>query len=160
MSIFTPNDVSIEMLNIDKKTQQNAKVTNSNGSVSFGLMPNLNNNLPQGEVILKLGYKGFYNPREKESKGAFGLRHIWDKHRAEINAKSASDIILFIEEVMIPGADIIIDKKKSLEKPLIVESSTGMVIVALKRPLGEDAYYHVVTAYDRKSHPGILVGNL
>lgn len=160
MSIFTPNDVSLEMLNINKKTQQNAKVTNSNGAVSFGLMPKLNDNLPQGEVILKLGYKGFYSPREREPKGAFGLRHIWDKHRTEINAQSASDIILFIEEVMISGAEILIDQNKSLEKPLIVESSTGMVIVALKTPQEEDAYYHVVTAYDRKSHPGTLVGNL
>lgn len=158
MSIFSSNDVSLEMLN--KKTQKNAKVTNSTGQLSFGIIPKLNDKLPQGEVILKLGYKGFYSPGDREPKGAFGLRHIWDKHKTEINAQSASDIILFIEDVMVAGAEILIDRNKSLEKPLIVESKTGMVIVELKMPHEEDAYYSVVTAYDRKSHPGTLVGNL
>ncbi len=158
MSILLPHDVSQQMLN-SKKTK-NAKVTNSNGTCSFGIMPNLNSKFPAGEIILKLGDPGFYDRREKKLKAAFGLRHIWDKHKVEIGATNAFDVIKFIESVITLGAEVLIDSNKDPNKPLIVESTAGMVVVELKQPQGEEPYYSIVTAYDKKRHAGTLVGNL
>ncbi|CAM3273180.1 hypothetical protein [Moritella viscosa] len=158
MSILLPNDVSQQML--DSKKTKNAKVTNSNGTCSFGVMPNLGARFPTGNIILKLGDSGFYDRNERKLKAAFGLRHIWDKHKVEIGATNAFDVIEFIESVITVGAEIIIDQNKDPNKPLIVESTAGMVVVELKQPQGEEPYYSIVTAYDKTRHAGTLVGNL
>lgn len=158
MEVLIPNDISTQTLKA--KNQQNARVTKNDGSGSFGRVPRLNDTFPEGEILLKLGNKGFFDPVSKSLKKAFGLRHIWDKHRQEIGATTAQDIVTFVESVLQSGAEIIIDKNKSPTKPLIVESNVGMVIVELKQPLGENAYYSIITAYVRKSHPGTLMGNL
>ncbi|MCA2486255.1 MULTISPECIES: hypothetical protein [Vibrio] len=158
MNVLLPGDVSHQVLN-NKKTK-NARVTNSKGTTSFGQIPKLNSQFPEAEVILKLGDPGFYDLKVKQLKGAFGLRHIWDKHRSEINAQDASDVVKFIENVIRGGAEVLIEYGKDPNKPIILESSSGMVIVELKRPQGEDPYYSIVTAYDRKSHPGTLMGTL
>lgn len=157
MSVFLATDITHQILT--GKTTKNAKVTNSQGLCSFGIMPTLSPNFPQGNIILKLGDRGFFCPREKKLKGAFGLRHVWDRHAVEIGASSASDVVIFIEQVITQGAEIIFDKKKSPNKPLIVESSTGMVVVELLNIAGVQVY-SIVTAYTRKSHPGVLLGTL
>ncbi|EJG0899092.1 hypothetical protein C4H01_RS24445 [Vibrio parahaemolyticus] len=158
MDVLIPNDISNQKLR--KKTTQNARVTKNDGVGSFGKVPKLNDAFPEGEIVLKLGSSGFFDPISRDLKKAFGLRHIWDKHRTEIGATTAQDVVAFVESVLQSGAEILIDKNKDPSKPLIVESSVGMVIVELKQPQGEDAYYSIITAYDRKSHPGTLVGNL
>ncbi len=91
--------------------------------------------------------------------GAFGLRHIWDKHRNEFNAQDASDIISFVETIITAGADIIVDTNKGPNKPLIVESSAGMAVLEPKNVMNQPSY-SIITAYTRKQHPGVLIGNL
>lgn len=157
MSVFVVTDVTHQILT--GKTTRNAKVTNSQGLCSFGVMPILSPYFPQGEIILKLGDRGFFSQKEKKLKAAFGLRHIWDRHAVEIGASSASDVVIFIEKVITQGSEIIFDKKKSPNKPLIVESSTGMVVVELLNISGVPVY-SIVTAYTRKGHPGVLLGRL
>ena len=34
------------------------------------------------------------------------------------------------------------------------------MILELKKPHGEEPYYSIITAYDRKSHPGVKVHTL
>lgn len=158
MSVLLPSDISGGMLN--KKNTKNAKVTNSNGETTFGVMPRLNDKFPSGNITLKLGDSGFYDHKTKTLKGAFGLRHIWDKHRSEINAGSAEDVVTFVENVLTTGAEVLLDHNKDPNKPLIVESTHGMLVVELKEPQGEEPYYSVITAYVRKSHPGTLLGKI
>ena len=158
MEVLIPNDIcSIKLSN---KSTKNARVTKLDGSHVFGKVPSLNDKFPEGDIILKLGYQGFYNSSNNLLQGAFGLRHIWDKHRAEIGATNAEDVVRFVESILKVGADILIDESKHANKPLVIESSTGMVILELKSPQNEDAYYTIITAYDRKSHPGTLMGNI
>lgn len=158
MDVLIPNDISNGQLN--RKNTKNARVTKLDGSSSFGKIPKLNDLFPEGEIFLKLGERGFYNSRLKILQGAFGLRHIWDRHRSEIGASNAEQIIVFIESVLKCGAEILIDENKYPNKPLVVESSSGMVVLELKRPQNENAYYTIITAYQRKSHPGTLMGQI
>lgn len=158
MNIFNPTDIDNDVL--DKKNMKNSRVTNNKGNLSFGTIPKLNDNFPKGEIHLKLGDSGFYSHNHHEPKGAFGLRHIWDKHGDELNSQNAEDVVKFIESVLQVGAEVIIDPKKSPNKPLIVESNTGMVVVDLKEPQNEEPFYNIITAYDKKAHPGNVMGNL
>lgn len=155
MSLLLPSDITEAVLN-EKKTK-NARVAKSDGSEFFLDLPYMNADFPAGKIILKLGDSGFYNKKTGNLEGAYGLRHIWDKHRTELGATSAEDIVIFLESVLLAGAEVLIDAKKGPNKAIIVESGTGMMILELKKPQGEDPCYSIITAYDRKSHPGIKV---
>jgi len=142
------------------KGTKNARVCTSIGSDFFLDIPSISADFPAGKIILKLGDSGFYNRSSKRLECAYGLRHIWDKHRTEIGATCATDIIIFLEGILHQGAEMLLDSSKGPNKAIVVESGTGMMILELKRPQGEAPYYSVVTAYDRKSHPGILLYTL
>lgn len=107
MNLLLPRDIVEAVLN-DKKTK-NARVTKCDGSEFFLDLPGMNADFPAGKIILKLGDSGFYNKRTKNLEGAYGLRHIWDKHRAEIGATSAEDIVIFLESILLAGAEVLID---------------------------------------------------
>lgn len=158
MSLLLPNDITEAVLN-GKKTK-NARVAKNDGSEFYLDLPYMNADFPAGKIILKLGDSGFYNKRTQNLEGAYGLRHIWDKHRTELGAASAEDIVIFLESILLAGAEVLIDPRKGPNKAIVVESGTGMMILELKKPNGEDPYYSIITAYDRKSHPGTKVHTL
>ncbi|MBJ4267093.1 hypothetical protein JGE07_22555, partial [Salmonella enterica subsp. enterica serovar London] len=99
MNLLLPRDIVEAVLN-DKKTK-NARVAKCDGSEFFLELPSMNADFPAGKIILKLGDSGFYNKRTKSLEGAYGLRHIWDKHRVEIGATSAEDIVIFLESILL-----------------------------------------------------------
>jgi hypothetical protein len=154
IAIFQPGDVTVEVAN--NKNSKNAWVANTSGLLSFGTFPENNHNFPVGEITLKLGYVGF----DSERKGAYGLRHIWEKHGSEVMATSPSDIPLFIEGIITSGSTVIVDRDKDPKKPLIVKSSIGLLTLGLKQPKDSEPYYHIITAYVRKSHPGIVIATI
>ena len=154
MQIFQPQDVTLAIANL--RTQKNARVSNSRGQISFGLFPSNNHNFPVGDIHLKLGFIGNGHRR----KGAYGLRHIWEKHGAELGLTAPLQVPDFIKTVLQPGANVIVDHSKSSDKPLIVESNNGLVTLGVVKPNNEPPYYHIITAYGRKSHPGIIIANL
>lgn len=158
MSVLLPSEITTAALT-EKKTK-NARVAKNDGSEFFLDIPYMNADFPAGKIILKLGDSGFYNKMTRNLDGAYGLRHIWDKHRTEIGAASAEDIVIFLERILLAGAEILIDSKKGPNKAIVVESGTGMMILELKMPHGEDPYYSIITAYDRKSHPGTILHTL
>lgn len=61
----------------------------------------------------------FLQQKDKSLEGAYGLRHIWDKHRVEIGATSAEDIVIFLESILLAGAEVLIDPKKAKTKRLL-----------------------------------------
>lgn len=158
MEILLPRDITNAILSEKKK--KNSRVSKNDGSDFFLTLPNLSADFPDGKVILKLGDSGYYNQSKKKLQGAYGLRHIWDKHRAEIGATCAEDIVNFLEGILLSGAQVLLDQNKGPNKVIVVESGTGMMIVELNKPQNEDPYYSIVTAYDRKSHPGTMLHTL
>jgi len=154
IQIFQPNDVTPAIAEL--RNQKNARVSNNRGQVSFGLFPSNNHNFPVGDIHLKLGFIGNGHRRS----GAFGLRHIWEKHGSELGLTAPQQVSAFIETILQPGANVIVNHSKSPDKPLIVESSNGLITLGMVKPNNESAYYHIITAYGRKSHPGIIIANL
>lgn len=144
-----PTDITIATLNA--RNLKGSIICTSSGQHHFGIFPHVSDKFPSGKICLKLGFGG--QGRFKD--GAYGLRHIWEKHRQEISAKSALDIVLFLEKVISAGAEVIIDNTKDPDKPLILESKSGMAVVAIN-----GGNYYITSAYDRKSHKGTVVGNL
>lgn len=148
-SLILPTDITTAIL--DGKSTKNSIVCTSYGESFFSMFPHVSDTFPSGKICLKLGFGGFGLSKD----GAFGLRHIWEKHRTEINATSALDIVLFLEKVVSAGSVVLIDNKKDPDKPLILESKTGMAVVEFK-----SGNYYITSAYDRKSHKGTVIGNL
>ena len=153
--ILTPNDISQQ--DLIAKNRKNSLIATCDGNDNFGIFPQVHE-FPSGNIYLKLGYAGYYKKGRNSPEGAFGLRHIWDKHRNEFNGQNALDIISFVETIITTGADIIVDLNKDPNKPLVVESSVGMAV--LKPTIGNTPSYSIITAYTRKQHPGVLIGNL
>ncbi|MFS1985993.1 hypothetical protein BCU00_019800, partial [Vibrio breoganii] len=78
----------------------------------------------------------------------------------ELNSQNAEDVVKFIESVLQVGAEVIIDPKKSPNKPLIVESNTGMVVVDLKELSKRRAFTTSLLPTIRKLIPCNVMGNL
>ncbi|WP_126169631.1 hypothetical protein [Shewanella khirikhana] len=151
--IYQPSDVTTALA--AQKTAKNARIANTSGQVSFGIFPLNSHGYQSAPIILKLGFIGYASQRT----GAYGLRHIWEKHGQEIGISNPSDVPSFIESILIPGAEVIIDSTKSA-KPLIIESKTGLITVGFSTPPNEAPHYHIITAYTRKNHPGTVIATL
>lgn len=144
-------DLNLECMGHNKK--KNSFVTTSSGSISFGIFPENNNQWPTLEIRLKLGLVG----HGKGRLGAFGVRHIFEKHGQEMNLTCPSEVSGHIESVIKTGAIVMVDSKKDPNKPLIIESSTGMAILTLSKC---KTYYHIISSYKRFSHPGITIATI
>ena len=153
MQIFQPSDITPTLLS-DGSTK-NSFVANTSGKHSFGNFPVNNHGSPVANIYLKLGYVGYGSVRS----GAFGLRHIWEKHGAELSLSDPIDAIKFIESILQVGAHVILDQTKG-NKPVVVQSSAGLVTLGLTKPPNEDPYFNIITAYDRRNHPGTLIAKL
>lgn len=153
IKIFQPSDITLE--HVSKKNKPNSLITNQLGHISFGDFPANNHDFPEATIILRLGLIGYGYGRL----GAFGLRHIWEKHRIDLGITNPSEVVNFIESIIQPGAEVLIDKKKSPNKPLIIESSNGLISLNLTN-IGDQPVYSIITAYDRKSHPGNVIATI
>jgi len=142
------SDLSVEWMS--HKRSKNAFVTTTNGSLSFGAFPKNSAHWPELEIRLKVGFAGFGRTRS----GAFGVRHIYEKHSQEIGITCPSQISGYIESIITDGATVIVDTVKDENAALVIESKTGLVILRLSK---DKTYYDIISAYDRKSHPGTVI---
>lgn len=149
IKIFQPSDITLQIA--QKKNAQNTLVANSEGHHSFGMFPANNNGFPEAEIVLKLGNIGYGFLR----KGGFGLRHVWEKHGSDLGLQNPYEVVGFIESIIQPGAEIIVDKSKDPKKPLIIESSWGLVALEIQA-----STYSITSAYNRKSHPGTVIATI
>jgi len=154
MEILQSSDITLNLAT--KTTKKNSFIANCSGVQSFGTFPSNNHGFPSVSIYLKLGIIGFGSERL----GAFGLRHIWEKHGSEIGISLPSQIPSFIESILQPGSVVIIDRNKCPDKPLIIESNAGMIIVGLNQPKNAPEYFNIISAYDRRSHPGIVIATI
>lgn len=147
------NHDDLSILHMNHKKQKNSVIIRKGGYDNFGLLPFNNNGFESLPIKLKLGLIGFGANRQ----GAYGVRHIFEKHKNEIGITCPSEIPGFIERIMISGADVIVDYNKDINKVLCIESKVGMVVFARK---GSNDHYNIITAYDKRSHPGTLIARL
>jgi len=140
----------------DERGAKNQKLENpEGGGFSFAYIPK-NKVIEEGEVFLCLGYAGFGVDR----KGAFGARHIWEKHKLDLGLSRFSDVPGVVSGLLSEGCNVLVDKSKGgLDKPIVVNTSSGMVSLQ-KKVVDEVVEYHVLTAYRRTNHPGIVVATL
>ncbi len=122
------------------------------GLMSFGTVP-LNKHVPEGLIYLKLGLPGF-GPGKS---GAFGVRHIWDKHRGEWPGLTPDQVPEKVLDILVPGADILLHQGGG--KIITLNTSLGMVVLQEERE-GSGFIYSVVTAYTRKNPKGIKIAQL
>ena len=151
--MYQPSDITLALALT--KNKKNTIISTTRGQLSFGLFPANNHGFTTGKIILKLGLIGHGYFR----KGAFGVRHIWEKHGGEIGLTSPIQVVNFIESILIPGAEVILNREKSPDKPIIVESSNGLITLGLTTFKNQVAY-SIITAYDRKNHPGVVIATI
>ncbi len=133
----------------------NRKILNPvTGGLSFGRIPKNRSGIPEGEVHLRVGKIGF----GKDKKGAYGARHIWDKHRVDLKITKPENLTTILLKIFMDGAEILVDPNKNIDpyRPLILSRKYGMGIVERR---GKDlAAYNVISAYSKTAVPGILIG--
>ena len=156
MGYLSASDVTTVLL-LQSSQCPNSRILTSDGKEVFCRFPANKHNLPEGNVILKLGKVGV--KRGSQRIGAYGLRHIFEKHRRDLKLKNAEDAVMFVEKVLTKGSRVFIDRLKS-DKPIVISASIGLVILEPKIVRGQEACYSVVTAYARKAHPGVLIAKV
>lgn len=156
----TVNLIEFNNLNIalmSEKTRKNSFVCMPCGTFSFGNFPANNANFPQGDIRLRLGYTGYISRPDRP--GAFGLRHIWEKHGTELGLSCPTEAINFIKNVITNGAAVLIDSNKNPDRPIIIENKVGMAILSVHANTS-DVHYSIISAYSRKQHPGTIIATL
>lgn len=153
MTVLSSADVTEDLL--FGSNTKNQRILNSDGNESFGTLPHINEDFPSGSIFLRLGFKGSGFSR----RGAFGLRHIIEKHGSEIGFDDAVGAIAFVEQILSTGAVIKLDRKDGV-RLLVINSSHGMVILEKKTPQGEPIHYSIITAYGKVNYPGTILGQM
>jgi hypothetical protein len=138
---------------ISRQNMRGTRIINPRtGLMNFGSVP-VNSHVPDGLIYLKLGWPGF-GPNKT---GAFGARHIWDKHRGEWPGLTPEQIPEKVLDILVPGADILLHQGAG--KIITLNTSKGMVVLQEERE-GLGFIYSVVTAYTRKDPKGIKIAQL
>lgn len=156
MSISS-DDLTAELL--ADKTTKNTKVINPNtNNLSFGRIPQNNNNIPEGDIYLRLGLIGVTPSRS----GAFGARHVWEKHKTDLQINNLQDIPHVVANILQPGSDILVDLNRNHDphRTVVLNTSAGLVILEQKHSQTGITEYSIVTAYNRRNSRGVVIGKL
>lgn len=146
---------------LTSSSTKNTKVFSPTNKLSYGRIPAAPAfNIEAGEVYLRLGLVGKFVKKGQPKLGAFGARHIWDKHRSDLNLQYPSDIPKVVASILRNGADVLVDKSKSAVKPLVLNSNVGIVILQPKKTAEGGIEYSIVSAYGRRNHKGTVIGQL
>lgn len=151
-TVYQPSDLSEEVIN--GKNTKNALVTNpQTGGLSFGKIPPNNNGVSEGEIYLKLGLAGHGRLR----KGAFGARHVWEKHKSDLGITTPDQTPMIIAEILSEGVDILLSTTDA--RPIALNTKYGVVILE-EKVIDQVASYSIVSAYGKKNIAGIVIGQL
>lgn len=151
-TVYQPSDLSEEVIN--GKNTKNALVTNpQTGGLSFGKIPPNNNGVSEGEIYLKLGLAGHGRLR----KGAFGARHVWEKHKSDLGITTPDQTPMIIAEILSEGVDILLSTTDA--RPIALNTKYGVVILE-EKVIDQVTSYSIVSAYGKKNIAGIVIGQL
>ena len=152
-TVYQPSDLSEEVMN-GKKTK-NALVTNpQTGGLSFGKIPPNSNGVSEGEIYLKLGLAGHGRQRT----GAFGARHVWEKHKGDLGITTPDQTPMIIADILSEGVDILLSKTDAA-RPIALNTTCGVVILE-RKVIDQVTSYSIVSAYGKKNITGIVIGKL
>lgn len=136
----------------------NVLVLLPDGTESLGTIPEMPQfNLPGGEVYLRVG-------EHRGPNRGFGVRHIWEAHRLELEklgCTSIEGIAQFLAEMVTPGAEIYCEFKaqRGGERVAVLKSARGTLILEPRHERRGFGYY-VVTWYSQRRAHGTLVGKV
>lgn len=154
-SIYQPADLNEQLMS--EKTKKNAKVTNpKTGNLSFGKIPENKNGIPSGEIYLKLGLIGHGHNRA----GAFGARHIWEKHHVDLRITTQENTAQVIADILEEGVNVLVNfQNKNNKRPVVLNTKIGRVALEPETKNGTTSY-SIVSAYGNKNAPGTVIGTL
>lgn len=142
---------------LTSSSTKNRKVFSPTNKLSYGRIPDAPAfNIKAGDIYLRLGFSG----SGKNKSGAFGARHIWDKHRGDLSLQYPSDIPKVVASILSKGANVLVDKSKSADRPLVLNSNVGIVILQPKKTAEGGIEYSIVSAYGRRNHKGTVIRQL
>lgn len=140
------------------KLKKNALILHPSGSESFGTIPDMPNfDLPGGEIYLRMG-------EHFRDNSGFGVRHIWDAHKADL----AKFGCLAIEQVARHIASMIVNRAsiyceframRGNHRLAVMKTPAGSLILEPRQERRDFGYY-VVTWYPKRSPSGTLVGQV
>lgn len=156
-SIYQATDLNETLMSESKS--KGSKIVNPNtGKLSYGHIPENNNGIPSGPIYLKLGNVGSGRFRN----GAFGARHVWEKHKNDLNISNPVDTPQVIANILILGVNVLVDfdAEHSPHRPVVLNTSIGRVALIHYKELGGIDAYSIVSAYGNKNATGIVIGTL
>lgn len=128
------------------------------GKDVFATIPDIGNSKSKhfvkgGDIYLYEG-KWWVN---KGTPGGYGLSHIEHKHGEELKDFGYMDrhgIIDFLYQVLQPGSQVYLEENR----PIILETHVGIVVLETKQSFDLGTYYHIVSAYNKKTPRGKHIG--
>ncbi|WP_299143133.1 hypothetical protein [uncultured Vibrio sp.] len=144
---------------MSKRNKRGTKVINPNtDKTSFGRIPKNNNGIPEGEIYLKVGIIGHGPTRT----GAFGARHIWEKHKVDLKISQSTNVPAIIASILEEGVDVLVNFQASHSPARAIVLNTNIGRVALKQEQDKNGRfsYTIISAYGNKNAPGTVIGTL
>lgn len=134
----------------DENNQKNYKLINpKTKNQIFGKIPDNRSEIPSGLIYLRLGYVGNGYNRQ----GAFGARHIWEKHRNDLNLNSPQELPIKLSEILTEGVEVLYEDKN---KPVVLNTTQGIVSLQQKRDDKGNIEYSIISAYYKTQARGIV----
>lgn len=130
--------------------QKNCKIFNpKTDDTIFGKIPENPTGIPSGLIYLRLGYIG--NGYKKQ--GAFGARHIWDKHKVDLGLNSPTELPFKISSILTEGVDVLYEE---IHKPVVLNTLHGLVSLQLKQSADGIKEYSIISAYYKTQAKGTV----
>ncbi len=134
----------------------------TNGTEVFGRVPEIDSNgiyLPSGDIHLLNGEH--YGPNR-----GFGVEHIIAEHDSQISrafpslaGMEAKDrVVAYVAKILLRRAPIFVEADRP-DRPVVIHTTAGGVVLE-RRGKPENAWYSVVSAYNKKSRRGQMMGSL
>ena len=144
-----------------KPPKNSAVASPHTNSLAFATVPEISRDdlqLPNGQVSLRYG-------RHFGNHSGFGILHIWEQHQAALTSAgypTIHDVARYVSEIVRPRADITCEfsDMRGDHKIAVVRSNAGTAILKPIRSDQESTLYSIVTAFDRRTREGTLVGRL
>jgi len=145
-------ELTDELLSMTK--MKNVKVLNPvTGTLIFGKVPANLSGIPSGFIYLRLGYVANGYLRQ----GAFGARHVWEKHRKDLNINAPENLPQILADILVVGVDILYE---ATNKPAVLNTHKGLVSLQLKKDSTGSDEYSIVSAYNSRRSRGTVFAKL
>jgi len=128
----------------------------------FGRMPPIKY---KGKIHYQEGLIYLRHGEHRVPNKGFGVQHIWAEHEVELKMmgyEGIDSVAQYVSDIIVYQGPVYCNfqTKRSKIRMSVIKSDKGLAIIEHKIDGNNNPYYSVVTAFDKKTAQGTMVGRV